>query len=170
MVDRYGLSISLKWQRIFSFSCSEFGNFVITFILFYVDFFLSSITVKILTGLDNIWVTWWASYEKQKWLALREHPSSPPVFFGGVRFAHLFSFLCCPIIWVIGRVSYQRQKLLILREHLGSASVFGRVRVAHLFSFLLFSCFCLFVPTVSCVPNVARFFGLSIHDCPFGFL
>jgi hypothetical protein len=38
----------------------------------------------------------WArvSYKKQKSLTLREHLDLPPVF-GGVRVAHLFSFLCC---------------------------------------------------------------------------
>jgi hypothetical protein len=30
------------------------------------------------------------SYKWQELLTLREHPSSPPVFFGGVRVAHLF--------------------------------------------------------------------------------
>jgi len=34
------------------------------------------------------------SYKKQKSLTLREHLDLPPVF-GGVRVAHLFSFLCC---------------------------------------------------------------------------
>ena len=43
---------------------------------------------------------------------------------------------------------------------------FGEVRVAHLLSFLC--CVCL--RSVSCVPNVASVSGLSILDCPFGFL
>ena len=37
------------------------------------------------------------SYKKQVLLILREHLSSPP-FFSGVRVAHLFNFLCCPIM------------------------------------------------------------------------
>ena len=66
--------------------------------------------------------------------------------------------MCCPITWVIWRVSYQRQKLLTLRGHLGSASVFGRIRVAHLFSFLLFSCLFFFLCSY-CV--------LYTQCCPF---
>ena len=50
------------------------------------------------------------SYTKQELLTLRTYPSLPVCFFiGGIRVAHLFSFLCC---------------------------VFGGIRVAHLFSFL----------------------------------
>ena len=41
----------------------------------------------------NIRVAWWVSYKRQKLLTLREHLGSPSVF-GGVRVAHLFSFLC----------------------------------------------------------------------------
>ena len=47
--------------------------------------FLSSIAAKTLTVLDCIqqciWVTWWASYEKQELLALREPLDSPSVGF-----------------------------------------------------------------------------------------
>ena len=45
------------------------------------------------------WVTRWVSYKKQELLTLREHLSSPSVF-GGVRVAHLCSFLCCPIMYI----------------------------------------------------------------------
>jgi hypothetical protein len=46
------------------------------------------------------------SYKKQELLILREHLNSPLIFFlfffffffGGIRVAHLFSFLCCPIM------------------------------------------------------------------------
>jgi hypothetical protein len=34
---------------------------------------------------------------RQEMLTFREHLSSSPVF-GGVRVAHLFSFMCCPIV------------------------------------------------------------------------
>jgi hypothetical protein len=83
---------------------------------------------------------------------------SPPVF-GGVRVAHLFSFLCC----VFGGVRV---------AHLFSflCCVFGGVRVARLFGFLCCAfCFaCL--RSMSCVPNYADFSGLCIVDCLFGFL
>ena len=48
--------------------------------------------------------------------------------------------------------------------------VFGKARIAHLFSFLC--CVFVFVGLrhVLCLPNVASFSGLSIHDCLFGFL
>jgi hypothetical protein len=47
---------------------------------------------------------------------------------------------------------------------------FGEVRVAHFFSFLYCVVFLCFICPVSCVPNDASVFGLSILDCPFGFL
>jgi hypothetical protein len=47
----------------------------------------------------NVWVTRRVSYKKQELLTFREHMSSPP-FFGSVRVAHLFSFLCCSIICI----------------------------------------------------------------------
>jgi hypothetical protein len=99
---------------------------------------------------------------------------SPPVV-GGVRFANLFSFLCC----VFGGIRV---------AHLFSflCCVFGGVRVAHLFSFLccvfggvrvarlfVFLCcaFCFAcLRSMSCVPNYADFSGLCIVDCLFGFL
>ena len=49
--------------------------------------------------LPYLWVTRRVSYKKQEQLTRREHLSSPTVFFfGGVRIAHLFSFLCCLIV------------------------------------------------------------------------
>ena len=41
----------------------------------------------------TIWVTWRVSYGRQELFVLRGHLGSPPVY-GGVRGAHLFSFLC----------------------------------------------------------------------------
>jgi hypothetical protein len=47
---------------------------------------------------------------------------------------------------------------------------FRGVRVAHLFNFLCYVfCFVCLRP-VSCVPYVVGFSGVSILDCPFGFL
>ena len=53
---------------------------------------------------------------------------------------------------------------------MGTLAVFGEVRVANLFKFLF--CISSFVclRPVSCVPNVATVSGLSILNCPFGFL
>ena len=66
----------------------------------------------------------------------------------------------------------KRQELFTCHEHLGSPPVFGGVRVAHLFSFLccvvLFCFVCLRLE--SCVNGVASVSGLSILDCPIGFL
>ena len=50
-----------------------------------------------------VWVAWQVSYKKQQLSALREYLRSLPVFillvfFCGVRVAHLFSVLCCPIM------------------------------------------------------------------------
>jgi len=75
-------------------------------------------------------------------------------------------------------VSYKRQELLTIREHLGLPPVFGGIRVGHLFMYnvfifffgggfivlFAFVCFCFCLRPVSCVS------GLSILDCPFGFL
>jgi len=73
-------------------------------------------------------------------------------------------------IWVTWRVSYKRLELFTLREHMGSPLVFDGVRVVRLFRFLCcIHCFvCLH--HMSCVPNFDSFSGLSILDCPFGFL
>jgi hypothetical protein len=59
------------------------------------------------------------------------------------------------------------QALLYLHEYLDLPPVFG---VAYLFNFLccVFNFVCLH--PVSYVPKVASISGLSILDCPFGFL
>ena len=52
------------------------------------------------------------------------------------------------------------------------AVFFGGVHVGHRSSFLccvVFLCF-VYLRSVSCVPNVASFSGLSVLDCHFGFL
>jgi hypothetical protein len=60
---------------------------------------------------------------------------------------------------------FSNQCCQCLREHMGSAPVFGRVRVTHRFNFLCFA-FCLvcFRP-VSCVSNITSVSWLSILDC-----
>ena len=105
---------------------------------FYFDFFFP-LSLKTCTGLD--WI-----YEYHGWFLIRSRNCLPfastwvhprflmgsvlfiflvfcDVFFGEVRVAHLFSFLCC---------------------------VFGGIRVAHLFSFLC-CLFLLFFFSLSCV-------------------
>ena len=66
-------------------------------------------------------------------------------------------------------VCYKRQGLLTLREHMSSPSVFDGIHVPHCFSFLC--CVAIFVclSPVSCVPNVANVYGLSIPGCPLLF-
>jgi len=68
--------------------------------------------------------------------------------------------------WVTRRVSYKKQELLTFREHMGSAPVFGGVRVAHRFSFLCWHSMCLYILS-SVLRCPLRFphktvFGLSI--------
>ena len=58
------------------------------------------------------------------------------------------------------RVSYKRQELLTRHDYLGSPRVFGEVHV---------SCF-VCISSMSCVPGVVGFCGLSILNCHFGFL
>jgi hypothetical protein len=59
--------------------------------------FLSSITSKTFTGLYSITV--WVSYKKQELLALREHLSSPFLFWWGPCCSYC-SFLYCPIMCI----------------------------------------------------------------------
>jgi len=61
--------------------------------------------------------------------------------------------------------------LLTIREHLGSSSVFfGKVRVAYLFALFFVLWFVLLIFVLYLVSNVSCISGLSILDCPFGFL
>jgi hypothetical protein len=62
-----------------------------------IFYYLRLFCIVVSTNLLYIWVTWRGFYKKQELLILREHLSSPTVF-GGVRVAHLFSFLCCHIM------------------------------------------------------------------------
>ena len=64
--------------------------------------YLYYLCFSVYTGFQHvltIWVTWWASYKRQKLLTLRDHMGSPPVL-GGVRVAHLFGFLCWVLFWL----------------------------------------------------------------------
>ena len=72
---------------------------------------------------------------------------------------------------VTWRGCYKRQEMRTIRRHLGLTPFFS---VSMLFIFFcvvlcLFFCFVRLRP-VFCVPNVASVSGLSILDCPFGFL
>jgi hypothetical protein len=72
---------------------------------------INSVSSNPVEGRTKIWqfknliITLWVSYKKQELLILCEHLSSFRLF-GGFRVAHLFSFLCCPImcIYVLGSV------------------------------------------------------------------
>jgi hypothetical protein len=72
-------------------------------------------------------------------------------------------------LWVTRQVSYKKQELLSLREHLGSPLVFWSGQCCS--SFYSFLCCVLVVwPHLCLVLNITCFSGLSIFDCPFGFL
>ena len=45
-----------------------------------------------------IWVIRLVSYKKQELLTIREHPSSPSVFWWGPCCSSFYFFLCCPIM------------------------------------------------------------------------
>jgi hypothetical protein len=87
---------------------------------------------------------------------------------------HLFSFLSLQIVDVFHsltdlRVSYKKQELLTLRQHLMLLPGFWWGPCCSIFLVFCFLCFvCLL--SVSCVPNAVSVSGLSILDCPFGFL
>ena len=68
-------------------------------------------------------------------------------------------------------MSYKKQELPTLREHLGPPTVFYGVHVTNRFSFQCFVLFCFeCLPPISCASKVTSVSGLSILDCPFGFL
>ena len=72
-------------------------------------------------------------------------------------------------ILVTQLLAYKRQELLTFRKHMGSIQVFGG-SVLLVFVFCALLCvFCLFLFCLSssCVVNVS---GVSILDCPFGFI
>ena len=121
-----------------------------------------------------IWVTRRVSYKKQELLTLREHLSSPPVF-GGVRVAHLCSFLCCPInyiyvltslFWCPLRFPHENVRFYLqvfvggFMSYLGYLCLFAYRVVQHILSVSLL-CF-----SSPCVPYVAIFSGLSICIAP----
>jgi hypothetical protein len=56
--------------------------------------------------------------------------------------------------------------VLALCGYMGSPSFFGGVCGAHLFCFLWCGCCFVCLRPVSYVPNVLKFSGLSIIDCP----
>ena len=67
--------------------------------------YLSTFAYYVFKHILNIRVTWQVSYKRQELLSLPQHMSSPPDF-GGVRVAHLFSFLrCVSFIFVMCLVS-----------------------------------------------------------------
>ena len=72
-------------------------------------------------------------------------------------------------MWITCRMSCEMQKLNTRWEHMSSHPVAGGVWV---FSFCFLCCVFYFVclRPVSCVHYVGSLSGLSIRDCPFGFL
>ena len=66
---------------------------------------------------------------------------------------------------------YVKVKIINLREHMGSPPFFCGVCIAHFVAFY-FVFFALFVVVLCAyvVSNIASVPGLSIFDCPFGFL
>jgi hypothetical protein len=67
-------------------------------------------------------------------------------------------------------VSYKKKELFTSRKSLDLPPGFGGVHVAHLFSLLCCALCFVCVHPVSCVLNIACVSGLSILDCPIGFL
>ena len=130
-----------------------------------------------------IWVTWRVSYKRQELLTLREHLSSPPVFWWGpcglcfrivvcVILLHAFMFWvpCCDVRYnfriktmfgsslpscFVGRLMFYL-RYLCLFAHSGVQHILCYVFGLFFFSF--------------CVHYVASFSGLSIYYCTFDFL
>ena len=84
---------------------------------------------------------------------------------------HGYNRKSCKITMInqLGLHGYNRKsyKITVIRR-LGSPPVFYGVCVINLFRFWYFVLCSL--SSLSCVPNIASFSGLSIHDCSFGFL
>ena len=118
------------------------------------------------------------SYKKQKLLTICEHLSFLPRYFGRIRVAHLFSFLCCPIVFLYALSSVLWSPLRFPHRNdfrfvfTSSCSYEGsclihvicvclRLVVSNAYCDVYLLCF----PS-SCVPSVASFSGLSFCDCP----
>ena len=69
------------------------------------------------------------SYKNQEWLTLRELVAYMFVYFGGVRGAHLFSFLCCILLFCLASSCVFCSLLLVSRDcpFLVVTSVFSNV-------------------------------------------
>ena len=110
-----------------------------------------------------IWVTWRVSYKKQKLLTLREHTWVVGgvfcfCFFGGLRVAHLFSFLCCPIVCPYGLSPVGWCRLYTISALVGGLMLNLRYLC---FRIMVFNTYCvvfLFCFSSSCVHYVASFF------------
>ena len=123
----------LNWQWIFSF-LRWFFSF-----LYHRQFFYR-------TWLYT-WVTWWVSFKKQELLTRREHLDSPLVF-GGVRVAHLFSFL-----WYV---------LFFCFVCLGSVSCVPNITIVSNYPFLIAP----FVFKVTCLhhTNISTWHRMILFD------
>ena len=124
-----------------------------------------------------IWVTRQVSFKKQELLILREHLSSPPVFWW-VCVAHLSSFFCCPILclWLSSvlwcDVQYYDFRIKTMFNSSLPPVVCRRcliyviciclhIVVSNTYCVVILFCF-----SLSCVPYFAGFSGLSILISP----
>jgi hypothetical protein len=107
------------------------------------------------------------SYKKQELFILLEHLSSPLVF-GGVRIAHLFSFLCWPIVclYVQSSVLWYRYEFRIKRC---SVRLYLRLFVGEQISYLRYLCLfmCSGVQHILCCVFALFVFVLCTICCQF---
>ena len=142
--------------------------------------FLSSVTAKAFTGLDCI-------LEYHNGCLITNRNCLPfastwvhPGYFDGVRVANRFSVLCpyflSFMLWCPLRFPHKSDvRFVFTSSYLwqGSCLIYVicvclPIVVYNTYYFVFFGIVCL--PLVSCVPNIAIFSGLSILNCPFGFL
>ena len=160
LVDRYETSISQMTMDLLIFTQIS-----------------PSITAKTLIGLDCI-------YEQHNGCLLRSRnclPFASTWVHSWVRVAHRFCCLCCPImcLYVLSSVLF----VGVLLSYLYYLCLFAHSGVHELSCLIYVICVCLHIVLsfilvlffvclrpVSCMPNAAGFSGLSILDCPFGFL
>jgi hypothetical protein len=122
-------------------------------------------------------------YKRKETVSLREHLGSPRFY--GIRVAHLFTFLCCPIMCLYFLTSVllcplcfphkNDVRVVFTSSCLSEGSclicvifICLHIVVSNTYCVACFYFACRHI--LSCVPSVANVSGLSILDCSSGFL
>ena len=100
IIKRYILNIN-KWGKWDTKRRTHIYIYIHTTLIKYFSWLSNLSTLSVTSKCQDFYWTWLytlvtqrVSYKKQELLTLREHLDSSKVF-GGIRVAHVFSFLCC---------------------------------------------------------------------------